>query len=75
MTDRNDELFMILDEIYDNYTVSSLELFIRKLAEILKFSLNAALKLCKIQLGNLKLAFPILYRKTSFPFLLIRKEL
>ena len=59
MSDGNAELFMTLDETYDNYTVSSLQLFVRKLAEILKLSSDAALKLCKIKLGSLKLTFQL----------------
>lgn len=69
MSDGNAELFMTLDETYDNYTVSSLQLFVRKLAEILKLSSDAALKLCRIELGSLKLTFqiPIFVRDDIFP--------
>ena len=69
MTDGNAELFMTLDETYDNYTVSSLKLFVRKLTEILKLSSDAALKLCKIELGSLKLTFqiPVFVKEDIFP--------
>ena len=76
MSDRNAELFMTLDETYDNYTVSSLQLFVRKLAEILKLSSNAALKLCRIELGSLKLTFqiPIFMQDDIFPLSVDQKR-
>ena len=76
MTDGNAELFMTLDETYDNYTVSSLKLFVRKLAEILKLSSDAALKLCKIQLGSLKLTFqiPDFVKEDIFPLSVDQKR-
>jgi hypothetical protein len=52
VTDGNTELFMTLDETYDNYTVSSLQLFVRKLAEILKLPSDASLRLRRIELGS-----------------------
>ena len=76
MTDGNAELFMTLDETYDNYTVSSLQLFVRKLAEILKLSSDAALKLCKIELGSLKLTFqiPDFVKEDIFPLSIDQKR-
>ena len=76
VTDGNAELFMTLDETYDNYTVSSLKLFVRKLAEILKLSSDAALKLCKIQLGSLKLTFqiPDFVKEDIFPLSVDQKR-
>ena len=69
MTDGNDKLFMTLDETYDDCTVSVLRLFVRKLAEILKLSSDAALKLCQIELGSLKLIFqiPTFLQEDIFP--------
>ena len=76
MSDGNAELFMTLDETYDNYTVSSLQLFVRKLAEILKLSSDAALKLCKIELGSLKLTFqiPVFVKEDIFPLSVDQKR-
>jgi hypothetical protein len=75
-TDGNAELFMTLDETYDNYTVSSLDLFVRKLAEILKLSSDAALKLCRIELGSLKLTFqiPVFVQEDIFPLSIDQKR-
>ena len=44
-------LFVTLDENYKSCTVSSLQLLVRKLAEVLKLSSDAGLKLCQIELG------------------------
>jgi hypothetical protein len=76
VTDGNAELFMTLDETYDSYTVSSLQLFVRKLAEILKLSSDAALKLCRIELGSLKLTFqiPIFVQEDIFPLSIDQKR-
>ena len=76
MSDGNAELFMTLDETYDNYTISSLQLFVRKLAEILKLSSDAALKLCKIELGSLKLTFqiPDFVKEEVFPLSVDQKR-
>jgi hypothetical protein len=76
VTDGNAELFMTLDETYDNYTVSSLQLFVRKLAEILKLSSDAALKLCRIELGSLKLTFqiPVFVQEDIFPLSIDQKR-
>ena len=70
------ELFMTLDETYDSYTVSSLQLFVRKLAEILKLSSDAGLKLCRIELGSLKLTFqiPLFVQKDIFPLSIDQKR-
>ena len=69
MTDDNAELFVTLDETYDDCTVSVLQLFVRKLAEILKLSSCAGLKLCRIDFGSLKLTFqiPIFVQEDIFP--------
>ena len=69
MTDDNAELFVTLDETYDDCIVSVLQLFVRKLAEILKLSSGAGLKLCRIELGSLKLTFqiPIFVQEDIFP--------
>jgi hypothetical protein len=76
MTNGNVELFMTLDETYDNYTGSSLQLFVRKLAEILKLSSDAALKLCRIEPGSLKLIFqiPIFVQEDIFPLSIDQKR-
>ena len=62
-------LFLTLDETYDNCTVSTLQLFVRKLAEILKLSSDAGLKLHWIEPGSLKLTFqiPIFIQEDIFP--------
>jgi hypothetical protein len=72
----NAVLFMTLDETYDNFTVSLLQLFVRKLAEILKLSSDAALKLCRIELGSLKLTFqiPIFAQEDIFPLSIDQKR-
>ena len=69
MTDGNATLFLTLDETYDNCTVSTLQLFVRKLAEILKLSSDAGLKLYRIEPGSLKLTFqiPIFLQEDIFP--------
>ena len=75
-TDNNAELFMTLDETYDDCTVSVLRLFVRKLAEILKLSSDAALKLYWIELGSLKLTFqiPDFVKEDIFPLSVDQKR-
>ena len=75
-TDNNAELFMTLDETYDDCTVSVLRLFVRKLAEILKLSSDAALKLCWVELGSLKLTFqiPVFVKEDIFPLSIDQKR-
>ena len=76
MIDGNAELFMTLDDTYDDCTVSTLQLFVRKLAEILKLSSDAAPKLCRIELGSLKLTFqiPIFVQDDIFPLSVDQKR-
>ena len=76
VTDGDAQLFMTLDETYDSYTVSSLQLFVRKLAEILKLSSDAGLKLCRIELGSLKLTFqiPLFVQEDIFPLSIDQKR-
>lgn len=52
-------MFVILDEIYDNCTVSQLQLFIDKLRDILSISPGDGLKLCHITPGSLRLTFQL----------------
>ena len=75
-TDNNAELFMTLDETYDDCTVSVLRLFVRKLAEILKLSSDAALKLYWVELGSLKLTFqiPVFVKEDIFPLSVDQKR-
>ena len=75
-TDESAKLFVTLDETYNDCTVSVLRLFIRKLAEILKLSSDAALKLCWVELGSLKLTFqiPDFVQKDIFPLLIDQKR-
>lgn len=52
-------MFVILDETYDNCTVSQLQLFVAKLQEILSISPGDGLKLCHIAPGSLRLTFQL----------------
>ena len=76
ITDENTELFMTLDETYDDCTLSVLRLFVRKLAQILKLSSDAALKLCWIELGSLKLTFqiPVFVKEDIIPLSVDQKR-
>ena len=76
VTEGNIELFVTLDETYDDCNVSTLRLFVRKLAEILKLSSDATLKLCQIELGSLKLTFqiPIFVSEDIFPLSVDQKR-
>ena len=71
MTDGNAELLITFNETHDDCTVTVLQLFVRKLAEILKLSSDAGLKLCQIKLGSLKLTFqvPVFVQEDIFPLL------
>lgn len=76
MTDGNAEIFVTLDETYDDCTVSVLQLFVRKLAEVLKLSSDAALKLYWVKLGSLKLTFqvPMFVQEDIFPLSIDQKR-
>ena len=52
-------MFVILDEIYENCTVSQLQLFVVKLQDILCISPGDGLKLCHITPGSIKLTFQL----------------
>ncbi len=52
-------MFVILDETYDNCTVSRLQLFIVKLRDVLNISPGDGLKLCHITPGSLRLTFQL----------------
>ena len=52
-------MFVTLDESYNNCTVSSLHLFKSKLTKILNISSDVVLKLCRIEVGSIKLTFQI----------------
>ena len=62
-------MFVTLDESYDNYTVSSLKNFERELAKILNISSDVVVVLCRIAPGSLQLTFqiPLEIQKTIFP--------
>ena len=76
MTDGHATLFVTLDETYDDCTVSTLQLFVRKLAEILKLSSDAGLKLHRIEPGSLNLTFqiPIFIQEDIFPLSIEQKR-
>ena len=52
-------LFITLDDSFDNCAVSHLNIFIGNLRKILKIPSNIALRLCRINLGSIKLIFQI----------------
>ena len=62
-------IFVTLDESYDNCTVSSLGRFKCELQAILKIPSNAVMTLCRIETGSLKLTFqiPLLVQQAVFP--------
>ena len=53
------EMFIKLDDTYENCTVGNLHVFVRKLQDILKTSAISGLKLCHIEPGCLKLTFQL----------------
>ena len=53
------EMFIKLDDTYENCTVGNLHLFVRKLQEVLNTSSISGLKLCRIEPGCLKLTFQL----------------
>ena len=59
MTDNDVKMFVILDETYDNCSLSALHLFTSKVQEVLKVSSGSGLKLCQIEPGSLKLTFQL----------------
>ena len=52
-------LFVTLDDAFDNCTVSHLNVFIGNLRKILRIPSNIALRLCRINLGSIKLIFQL----------------
>ena len=52
-------LFVTLDDSFDNCAVSHLNVFIGNLSKILKIPSNTALRLCRINLGSIKLIFQL----------------
>ena len=62
-------LFIILDDSFDNCAISHLNVFIGNLRNILKIPSNIVLRLCRINLGSIKLIFqlPLLVQQTIFP--------
>lgn len=62
-------LFVTLDDSFDNCAISHLNVFIGNLRKILKIPPNIVLRLCRINLGSIKLIFqlPLLVQQTIFP--------
>ncbi len=62
-------LFITLDDSFDNCAVSHLNVFIGNLRNILKIPSNVALRLCRVNLGSIKLIFqiPLSVQHTIFP--------
>ena len=62
-------IFVTLDESYDNCTLSSLHLFIDNVKKIFNFPPGVEIKLCRIETGSIKLMFQIPYfiPATLFP--------
>ena len=62
-------MFVTLDESYNNCTLSSLHLFIDNLKKCLKLSPDVVIKLCRIEVGSIKLMFqiPCLVQPELFP--------
>ena len=54
-------LFVTLDDSFDNCSVSHLTVFIYDLRKILKIPSNVTLKLCQINTGSIKLIFQMLH--------------
>ena len=63
------EMFIKLDDTYENCTVGNLCVFVRKLQDILKTSSTSGLKLCRTEPGCLKLTFqlPLSVLQDIFP--------
>ena len=66
---RSNILFVILDECYNNCTISCLKNFERELAKILNVSSDVVVILCRIAPGSLQLIFqiPLSIQKAIFP--------
>jgi hypothetical protein len=62
-------LFVTLDDSFDNCAVSHLNVFIGNLRNILKIPSSVALRLCRVNLGSIKLIFqiPLSVQHTIFP--------
>jgi hypothetical protein len=62
-------LFITLDDSFDNCAVSHLNVFIGNLRKILKIPSNVVLRLCRINLGSIKLIFqiPLSVQQAIFP--------
>ena len=62
-------LFVTLDDSFDNCAVSHLSVFIGNLRTILKIPSNVVLRLCRINLGSIKLIFqiPLSLQQAIFP--------
>ena len=62
-------IFVTLDEIYDDCTLSSLEHFRCELQEILNIPSGVVITLCRVELGSLKLIFqiPLSVQRSIFP--------
>ena len=62
-------LFVTLDDSFDNCTVSHLNVFIGNLRKILNIPSNVVLRLCRINLGSIKLIFqiPLFVQQSIFP--------
>ena len=62
-------LFVTLDDSFDNCAVSHLNVFIGNLRKILKIPSGVALRLCRVNQGSIKLIFqiPLSLQQTIFP--------
>ena len=62
-------LFVTLDDSFDNCAISHLSVFIGNLRKILKIPSSVALRLCRVNLGSIKLIFqvPLSVQQAIFP--------
>ena len=67
-------MFVTLDETYNNCTVSQLQLFVSKLEDILKIPTYIGLKLCHITPGSLKLTFQLSFLLVHHTFPLSNEQ-
>ena len=70
-------IYVTLDKSYDDCTLSHLQLFHRKLCQILNISSKSVLRLCRIEPGSIKLVFSLpqpLLREILTPLSFEQKE-
>ena len=62
-------MFVMLDDSFDNCTLSHLNVFIANIRKVLNISSDVDLRLCYINLGSIKLTFqlPLSLRQDIFP--------